>query len=375
MGTHIATTEPADPTFEYMAGQIDAKFIELFALVSGIEIDESGNTAGRATYDAESKGFWYYDSEAGFFYQKQSATSGDWSDGVLVPTGAIIGGVGGVANAVPRADGTGGVTLKASALIIDDSGNVTGARKINGHSAILGDAGTLDPAVLGANFNVDSDASSDGGDWTAWIRRQGSAANNENLFRLEHFSATETPHPVIAGIANRGTVASKIGLSADDFLLILDGRGFDGSAVNHGEYAVGVSDSAAQIAFRASEAWSSTAHGSYITFSTVGDGTVSVAERMRIHPAGQITIGHSSITGVGAGDISLLNDRALRARNSANTASILMIQLTSSNNVQIGDGTGSIIMSSSDLGIGRTISAGANDSAGSGFRTLRVPNA
>lgn len=84
MGTHIPTSAPANTTFAYMAREIDNLFIQIFNQLVGFQIDASGNTAGRATHDGEAAGFVYYDSQAGFLYQKQSATSADWSDGLTL---------------------------------------------------------------------------------------------------------------------------------------------------------------------------------------------------------------------------------------------------------------------------------------------------
>lgn len=89
MGNYIPTSAPTNRSQAYFAGEVDAALTTLFQMVTGITVDASGDTAGRSTYDAEAQGFWYYDSEAGFFYQKQSATSADWSDGVPVPTAAL----------------------------------------------------------------------------------------------------------------------------------------------------------------------------------------------------------------------------------------------------------------------------------------------
>jgi len=121
-----------------------------------------------------------------------------------------------------------------------------------------------------------------GGDWIAWFRRENTAANNESIIRHQHFSDVQVPQPLFAGMAARGTNASPTTLSAGDYLLILDGRGYDGSATNHGEYAVGWSDTSAQIAMRAGGTWSGTDHESYISFYTTPDASVTPAERFRI---------------------------------------------------------------------------------------------
>lgn len=86
MGTHVPTTAPIDTTFAYWAQLVDELFITIFNDLMGFQIDASGNTAGRATYDAEAAGFVYYDSEAGLLYQKHTATSADWSDALPFTT-------------------------------------------------------------------------------------------------------------------------------------------------------------------------------------------------------------------------------------------------------------------------------------------------
>jgi len=146
-------------------------------------------------------------------------------------------------------------------------------------------------ADAGATLNVITDGNNEGNDWIAWFRHEGNLPNNEALIRHQHFSNTQVPLPIFTGIASRGTVASPVALQTNDYLLVLDGRGYDGSGVNHREYAVGFSDTAAQIAFRAAQNWSGTAHGSLITFSTVPNGSTSPAERMRIAQNGNVGIG------------------------------------------------------------------------------------
>ena len=129
-----------------------------------------------------------------------------------------------------------------------------------------------------------------GGDWIAWFRRENTAASNESLIRHQHFSNDQVVQPVFAGLASRGTNASPVTIVSGDYLLILDGRGYDGSAVNHGEYAVGWSDTAAQIAFRAGGTWSGTDHESYINFKTTPDASITPVDRFRIASTG--FIGH-----------------------------------------------------------------------------------
>lgn len=119
-----------------------------------------------------------------------------------------------------------------------------------------------------AGLNIVTDGNAPGGDWIAWFRHANTVANNESLIRHEHFSGTQVPQPIITGIANRGTFASPTVITTDDNLLILDGRGYDGSITNWGQGELGVSDTAAQIAYKAINTWSATGHGSKIEFRT-----------------------------------------------------------------------------------------------------------
>ncbi|QGZ16318.1 hypothetical protein Hena1_01680 [Erwinia phage Hena1] len=49
---------------------------------SSFSVNQTGTTAERANYDAEPKGFSFLDTTTGMLYIKNSATSGDWSDGI-----------------------------------------------------------------------------------------------------------------------------------------------------------------------------------------------------------------------------------------------------------------------------------------------------
>jgi hypothetical protein len=49
---------------------------------AGLQIDASGNTAGRSVYDSEAEGFVYLDTQTGLLYRRETATPGVWSVGV-----------------------------------------------------------------------------------------------------------------------------------------------------------------------------------------------------------------------------------------------------------------------------------------------------
>lgn len=83
MGTHIPTSAPLDESAEYWAGLVDDVLIDLYSKVAGVEIDADDGDGPRSNYDTEAKGFVWYDSTIQTWYQKKTATSGDWSEGVL----------------------------------------------------------------------------------------------------------------------------------------------------------------------------------------------------------------------------------------------------------------------------------------------------
>jgi hypothetical protein len=86
-----------------------------------------------------------------------------------------------------------------------------------------------------------------------------------------------------------GTVSTPSALAANDVLLNMTAGGYNGSTwVN-----------AAQIATKAGENWTSTATGTYQTFSNISNGTTTLTERMRI--AQGVSIG--STTDCGSGNL------------------------------------------------------------------------
>ncbi len=187
-------------------------------------------------------------------------------------------------------------------------------------SVLVGDATSPNAA-----FNVATSPTFGGSDWIAWFRHEGSAANNESLIRHEHFSNTQTPLPIIAGIANRGTIASRSAVQSGDYLLVLDGRGYDGSAIDWSEYAAGISDTAAQIAFRAAEHWSGSAHGAKITFSTVAIGATTATLRWTLNDTGGwsangVTGGDKGAGTINATNLYVNNVAALTVNNLATAA-------------------------------------------------------
>ena len=89
---------------------------------------------------------------------------------------------------------------------------------------------------------------------------------------------------------SRGTVASPTAVSANTNLGGLSIGGYDGTS-----YSSGYNGGSELMAF-ASENWTSTSHGSYLTLSTTSDGSSLITERMRITSDGRVGIGTNSPT-------------------------------------------------------------------------------
>lgn len=107
--------------------------------------------------------------------------------------------------------------------------------------------------------------------------------------------------PRILGQRSGGTFASPLPTENADKLLWLQGYGYDGSSYT----------SQAEIELVTREAWSPTAKGTVIRFSTTANGTINMEERLRVNHDGAIGIGDQnpdadlevSANGVTSGDI------------------------------------------------------------------------
>lgn len=88
--------------------------------------------------------------------------------------------------------------------------------------------------------------------------------------------------PIIGTRSARGTLATPSAVLSADSLGLFQVRGFKPS---------GFTDSVAGISFNASENWTNSATGSFITFFDTASGTTTAVERMRISDDGNVGIG------------------------------------------------------------------------------------
>ena len=87
------------------------------------------------------------------------------------------------------------------------------------------------------------------------------------------------------GLSARGTINTPTATTTNDFLCFMGGHGYDGTAFTGGTKCL--------IGFKASENWSGTANGTFITFETTNPTTTSRSEKMRVLDNGQVGIGTS----------------------------------------------------------------------------------
>jgi len=182
------------------------------------------------------------------------------------------------------------VGAQANRLLSVSADRLKAGNRVNHDPALMPSPYAFLPSTLQVWAN-DSSPGLSNSNWLVWFRCESVAVNNECLFRHQHFSSTQVPQPIFAFLAARGTADVPVGLVSGDYLGILDGRGFDGSAVATAEYAPGWSDTSAQMAFQATGTWSGTSHPSRIMFKTTASGSISPVERMVISPSGNVGIG------------------------------------------------------------------------------------
>ncbi|MBI4991851.1 MAG: hypothetical protein HZB99_01415 [Candidatus Harrisonbacteria bacterium] len=107
--------------------------------------------------------------------------------------------------------------------------------------------------------------------------------NGTGITTINYSNSGDTSWPAFFGLGARGTKASPTASLANDVLVFLGGRGFDGS-----KFSV---SSKGRITIRASENWSGTNQGAYMTFDTTQTGGTTRTEKMRLTDTGNLGIG------------------------------------------------------------------------------------
>lgn len=132
---------------------------------------------------------------------------------------------------------------------------------------VTANSSPLIPGLVGTNFQV------------------GGANGVINRITLDSFANSN----VINYRRANNTNASPSALAKDDIIGQFSWVGHDGAAYS--------GSAVAAIAGNAAEAWTTSAHGSYLAFFTLAKGSVSAAsERMRIDDAGNVVIGQATAT-------------------------------------------------------------------------------
>lgn len=115
-------------------------------------------------------------------------------------------------------------------------------------------------------------------------------------------------YPSIIGLRANGSVASPTAIASDDIIMQLGVRAYTG---------VGFSTSRANIRFKATQNWTTTANGTSISFETTPNNSITRAERMIINQDGFVGIG----VGTTPNYILDVNGRT-RVRHNGSTAGV-----------------------------------------------------
>ncbi len=323
--------------------------------ISGLfQIINPANTLNSVQSTTNGTGFAVYGSNTnagiGGGAQFQITNAGNTSDALQVSTA----GTGNAINALGSVQfskalkpnglaGTAGQLLQSAGVGAPPTWvTATGA----GGWTITGNAGT----TPGTNFIGTTDAKdfvfNTGGNTAAFERMRITSTGNVGIgttvpaFSLELASGAAnalalsyyaTP-PTIIGRRAQGTLAAPTAATSGAGLLDIGGRGYTGAAFTAAD--------AAQIKFFAGEAWTATANGTYMTFSTTLNGSTTLSEQMRIDNAGNVGIGTTAPVA------------SLEVLTNTSGASIAKFLTTSVANsaVTIGNGTTSM-----NLGVGATL--------------------
>jgi len=106
---------------------------------------------------------------------------------------------------------------------------------------------------------------------------------NSGIIFIDNYSSTAGNNPAIAGRKAGGTIAAPSAVVANQKLMFVGGRGYDGSSFT--------STSRASVAMVATENWSTTSQGAQVVFATTQNGTTVHTNRMVISHDGNVGIG------------------------------------------------------------------------------------
>lgn len=248
-----------------------------------------------------------------------------------VSTGTNASGVG-----VKSSNGTSTAAEFYAAYTIDEAGIVASTNGTTNLAFRTGASGTTRMTVY-ANGNVGVNSGN--------LIVQN--ANGSNTAVLIAASGTTTV-PFLYGYRSRNTAASPTAVQANDALLYLQGLGYGATAY---------SAQGPLITFNASETWTDSAQGNYITFATTPTGTLSQTTRMTISNGGHLGIGAS----VPAARLDVNGDTAqLTAQFNSNNVSGGYLQWQTSSSTIGYMGAAKVAVSSSLLATDFGVTAAAN---------------
>lgn len=224
----------------------------------------SGLTAGKLVYASEvTPGA--YTQTAPTAYSQSIGVAQD-ADTVLVNaglastfkaagTGDVVGPASSTDEAVARYDLTTGKLLQNSSVFISDSGQLSiGSTTYTARLLVAGQSTVVTPPV------------------TTLLHVSGIDATAAT-FSIDGYGAS----PQLIQRRANGTAASPTAVNADNSLASLRGQGYGATAY---------SGSRALISMAASQSWTDSAQGAYISFSTTADGGTSTLEKMRLSQDG-----------------------------------------------------------------------------------------
>jgi hypothetical protein len=236
----------------------------------GIELDRQ--TVGTVNYSLLSHGDMLIDDNSGFFAIGNSAAQ----------TGAIR-----LRNAlaIKQRNAANSADLNIAAIDASDilqiagsgvsSTNITGAVTATSTLAVTG-ALTVTSTITGS-LNTAALPTLVAGT----MLQLGQADGIATLAALESFAAQSN----FVGRRANGTAASPSALAADNIITAFSGYG----------YGTAYTTARAAIRFYAGEAWDGTNQGTYMTFYTTPLASTSMAEVMRISPAGNLILGATAV--------------------------------------------------------------------------------